>query len=327
MFEKISFDTIKAHIKNFIYSERAILLLCMSIALIFWLIIQLSKFHETTVFVTLNIKTPPNLILKKSPPKELKILVASKGWNLFSGIYRKRLKSLSINVIKNQDYNYRQIQQILQSKISNKIEIKSIYPSTLSFELDEFAQKKVAIKANTAIETINQFQLSNKIQLLPDSIEISGPKSLVDNISSLKTKEIQAKNLKENRYGKVGLLLQKNKQVQYQSNTVNYIITVEQFSEKTLIVPIKIENDTTKTIRLIPQMANVTCTIGLTKYEQLKSKNIELSVDFFGVNIDEVTKLPVIIKKKPTWISNVKVSPELVDFVIITSPENSTDDE
>ncbi|MFK7950334.1 MAG: hypothetical protein AB8G11_22285 [Saprospiraceae bacterium] len=324
MFEKISIENIKQYTKDFMNSERAILLLCISIALIFWFIIQLSKSQEIVIDAKLNIKTPKGLTLKNEPPKTLKIQLVSKGWNLFSTPYRKQLRRITLSIDKDKTYNYRQLQQVLKSSISDKIDVTSISPNTLSFELDEYVRKKIPVKAIALVETVNQFQLSNKIQLLPDSIEIYGPKSLIAPITFVNTKEIRAKNLKENRYGEIELLLQKNKQVKYQVSIVNYIMTVEQFSEKTLNVPIIVENDTTNSIRLIPQMATITCSVGLTKYDKLNPSDIQLSVNAYNVDLKEITKLPVITKKKPNWISNIKINPEYVDFVILTTTENIT---
>lgn len=327
MFEKFSTENIKKFIRDFINSERAILLLCISIALIFWLIIQLSKSQEIIIDTVLNIKTPEGLTLINQPPKSLKIKLVSTGWSLFSSDYNKQLRQLTLSVNKDKAYNYRQLQEIVKSKLSDKIEVRSIFPNTLSFQLDDFVRKRVAVKAITAIKMVNQFQLSNKIQLLPDSIEIYGPKSLVSPISFVNTKEIRANNLKENRYGEIELLPQKNKQVKYQATTVNYIMTVEQFSEKTLQIPIQIENDTTNSIRLIPQTATVTCTVGLTKYEQLKPADIQLRVNTYNLNLEEATKLPIIMRKKPNWVSNIKVNPEFVDFVILTNTKNIPQDD
>lgn len=327
MFENYSTENINQFIKDFLKSERAILLLCMSIALVFWLIVQLSQLHKTTVFVPLTIQTPKGLILKNEPPKSLKITLSSKGWSLFSGNYRKQLKQLKLSIRRDQKYNYQQLQQIIKSKISDKIKITSVYPNSISFELDQFIKKKVPVKANESVETVNQFQLSNKIQLLPDTVEIYGPKSLISSISFVNTKEIKAKELRENRYGQVDLLLQKNKQVKYQLATVNYMMTVEQFSEKTLTVSINVEDDTTNTVRLIPQTGTVTCTVGLTKYDKLKPTDIQLSVNVYNVDLEKVTKLPVVLKKKPNWINNVKINPEFVDFVLVTTTENMTEDE
>lgn len=327
MFEKYSIENIKEFTKNFINSERAILLLCMSIALIFWLIVQLSKSHSTTIDIPLNIKTPEGLTLKNQPPKSLKVSLKSKGWNLFSSGYRNQLQEILLSINNDKKYNYTQLQQIIKSRISSKIDITTISPSILSFKLDEYVQKKIPVKANTSIEMVNQFQLSNKIQLLPDSIDIYGPKSLISQITFVNTKDIKAKNLRENRYGKIDLLQQKNKQVKYQSNTVSYIITVEQFSEKKFTVPIKVENDTTNSIRLTPQVATVTFSVGLTKYDKVKPSDIQLSINAYNIDWREPMKLPIIIKKKPNWISNIKITPEHVDFLIITSTKNTAEDE
>lgn len=327
MFEKFSIENIKLHLKNFINSERAILLLCIGIALVFWLVIQLSKSHEVIIETPLSVHVPDGKTLLNRPPVSLKLKVFSKGWNLLSSDYDKELQELSLTVNHDKTYDYQQLEEIILSKLPKKIEVASILPSSLSFKLDNYMQKKVPVKPVTEVNTINQFQLSNKIQLLPDTIEISGPASVVSSISFIKTKKISAKNLKENYYGKIDIIPQKNKQVQYQSDAVNFIMTIEQFSEKELYVPISLENDTTNSIRIVPQTAKVTCTVGLTKYNELQPSDIELTVNLQDVNFEKVNKLPVIVKKKPSYISKLRIHPDDVDFVVIVENENNSRNE
>lgn len=323
MFEKFSIENIKIQIKDFINSERAILFLCISIALVFWLVIQLSKSHEVLLKTTLNIHVPNGKTLANRPPASLQVKLISKGWNLLSSDYNKQLQELSLTVNHDKTYNYRQLEAIILSKLSKKIEVASIQPNSLSFKLDDFMQKKVPVKAITSVNVINQFQLSNKIQLLPDTIEVAGPASIVSNISFVKTKKISANNLKENFYGKVDLIPQTNKQVEYQTDAVNFIMTVEQFSEKELLVPITIENDTANAIRLIPQTAKVYCTLGLTKYDELKPSDILLYVDALDLDWHKDTLLPILLKSMPNYVSKLKMEPEYVDYVIVVGKENT----
>ena len=327
MFEKFSIENIKFYLKNFVNSERAILLLCIGIALVFWLVIQLSKSHEVIIETPLSIHVPDGKTLVNRPPTTLKLKLFSKGWNLLSSDYDKGLQNLSLTVNHDKTYNYQQLEEIILSKLPKKIDVASIFPNSLSFKLDDFMQKKVPVKPVTAVNTINQFQLSNKIQLLPDTIEISGPASVVSSISFIKTKKISANNLKENYYGKIDIIPQKNKQVRYQTNAVNFIVTIEQFSEKDLFVPIVLENDTTNSIRIIPQIAKVTCTVGLSKYNELKSSDIELAVNLQNVDFEKLNRLPVLVKRKPSYVSKLKIQPEDVDFVVIVRNENNSKNE
>jgi YbbR domain-containing protein len=313
MIPKIS----RSEIQNFLKTERALLLLCMSIALIFWLLVQLSQQQKTVLKVPVNFSIPNGKILVQKPPEHLYITLESEGWNLFYRSFRGKLKTLNWKISEDELLSYEDLKDKIQDKISNTIEIKDISPHQVNLKLDKFSRRQVHVKMNGNIETVSQFQLSNDIQLLPNQVTITGPRSVLQDIEYIQTEKIEIQNLRQNQFGEINLQALKNKQVEYIPAKVNYMMTVEQFSEKTLMVPIQVQTDSFTTIHIMPSMAKVICTVGLSKYETLNPNFFEIIVQVDSAALANGNSLPLLLKKSPDWIRDIKISPQKVDFVII----------
>lgn len=320
MFLKVSLQDIK----DFFKTERAILLLCMSIALIFWLFVQLSQTQKTKLKVPLIINVPKGLILNEKPPSHIFVTLKSNGWNLFYRSFRKHPKQLVWSISKDEIVSYQDIKNKIEEKLSDKIEIENIAPNKLNLRLEKLLQKQVAIAINADIQPVSQFQLSNEIQLLPNQITITGPESTIKKIEKIKTEKINIDNLRQNKYGEIKLLTEENQQVKFFPHKVNYMMTVEQFSEKMMVVPIHIKADSSVNIRLTPQMAKVSFTIGLSKFDNIKPSDIQLFVDATSVDLDTEKQLLIGIKSYPEGLKNIKIEPKKIDFVILTKGRKNT---
>lgn len=304
-------------IHDFSRTERAILLLCMSIALIFWLFVQLSQTQQTVLKIPVKFEVPKGQILIEAPPTHLLITLESDGWSLFYRSFRGKLKILNWQIKKDDFLNFEDLKDEISKKIPNNVRIKNISPRQINLKLDKFIRKQVEVKLNGKVETVSQFQLSNDIQLLPNQITISGPKSILEKINIIETEKIDIENLRQNQFGEIKLAASQNKQVKYIPAKVNYMMTVEQFSEKTLLVPIQIQTDSTTAIHVMPSMVKVICTVGLSKYEMLDASFFEIIVQPDSADLAIGKPLSLQLQKAPDWVKNIKITPKKVDFVII----------
>lgn len=315
MFPKISLQDIQAFLKT----ERALLLLCMSIALVFWLLVQLSQPQKTKLKVPIIFEVPKGQILSEKPPQFIFVTFKSKGWNLFYRSFRGQPKKLVWSITKDERLSYEDLKDKIAEKISDKVEIENISPNELKLKLERLLRKQVPITVNANVQTVTQFQLSNTIQLLPDTITITGPESTIKKIETVKTKMIDVSELRQNKYGEIQLSAQQNKQVKCFPEKVNYMMTIEQFSEKSLLVPVKLETDSNVTLKLLPEFVKVSCILGLGKYDDLSASDFELIADARGLDLAKTDKLLVKLKTMPTGVRNIKIIPRMIDFVIVTN--------
>jgi hypothetical protein len=99
--------------------------------------------------------------------------------------------------------------------------------------------------------------------------------------------------------------------------TVQVYLPVDEFTEKTLLIPVKlINNHNYDDVKIFPQKVKITFMISLNKYA-------ETDEDFFEAtaNLDLWSKqgykvLPVVVSKIPDYCKIVKVEPRNIDFIV-----------
>ena len=268
------------NIKDFFKSDRAILMICMGIALVFWLITNLSQNYDTEIKVRVAFNVPSNKILREPPPTLLNVSLNGSGWDLMfrylSG--RPRLLTFDLTPAEQKTITKIDLKKKVKDNISANITVTEISPENIVLRLDKPIEKQVPITVKTDIKTIPQYQLAGDVQLLPNEIILSGPQSVLADISMATTNKIKIKNVNKNNFGTIQVKPFENSQVSFKPQAVNYIANVEQVTEKILEVPVEF-NPQKDTLSIQPQSIKVICTIGLSKYETLNDRDFKAVLD------------------------------------------------
>ena len=80
------------------------------------------------------------------------------------------------------------------------------------------------------------------MQLTPNNLTISGPKSVVDAIESISTEELKLQNITTSQKGKLAISNPSHNELSYSHNEIDYNLSVEQFTEGKLQIPIRIKD-------------------------------------------------------------------------------------
>jgi hypothetical protein len=99
--------------------------------------------------------------------------------------------------------------------------------------------------------------------------------------------------------------------------TVQVIIPVDEFTEKTLELPVKlINNHNYDNIKVFPQKVRVTFTTALNRYPDMTEDLFEATADLDLWRDHGYRTLPVKLTRFPPFCKIVKISPANIDFII-----------
>jgi YbbR domain-containing protein len=199
-------------------------------------------------------------------------------------------------------------------QIKGDLQLERIAPDSLYFEFTQLAQKKVEVKPNINYTFEKQYMLSGPIKVLPDSITISGPSTLIDTINSVTTDVVNLDKLTSTE--DLSVSLNGINQVGFSNRRVNITIPVEKFTEASIKQVIEIRNlpDTLRLI-LIPRSVDITCNVTINSYKNLR-ENLEVFVDFRDLHSIMDNRLPVQLVSQPYVVENLKFEPMFVEFII-----------
>jgi hypothetical protein len=298
--------------------DRAILLQCMGIALVFWIGVRMSQTYVSTKSIELHFNMPPGRALRKAAPANLSIQIRGRGWDilydfLLGGkihLYYDLQQRNSIQLDRQ-----RLLRDIKAALHADDLALSNLSHSNLRLSLEPKQEKWLPIKLVTDLHYKTGYYLSGNVKLDPDKVLVSGPQSLISNTYEWPTLPLRLKNLQSNYEGVLNLKMPLA-EMQLNAHKVKVKVPVEQVTEKTLYVKIAAKN-ADREYRLFPSQVRLTCNVGLSHFNTLFSNDFEAEVDLSKAAFQEGNTVPVTVKLQPTIVTNVRFVPKVVEFYVV----------
>ncbi len=292
--------------REFWTRDRAVLVTCIGIALCFWLLNKLSTSFTKSFPLKIEYNLPAEKALSSIPPQYAMVTVRGTGWDILSGKTEDKIR-LDLSNDSSQMFSLRNA--FIENTYS---EIVTINPDIITLGIEEAVSKQVPIQALTNISFDKGFDFADNIQLNPSSLVIYGPKSFIQNITAIRTDTIRATNLKEKFVQNIKLL--PHPILKYNLFETEATIKVEQFTEKSMFIPIIIKN-APQQLKIFPNKIKLDCTVALSHYAQLNASNFVAEVDMKGTKFNsENNTVTIVLSQSPSHVRNVKFTPKAAEF-------------
>lgn len=304
--------------REFIKTDRAILIFCIGIAFVFWLVTKLSYAYNSSILIKLNYVKPAERVFTYSPPSHLEVDVSGSGWELLGVFFSGKSPTMTINAM---DEDSKTISaSVLKNQVNDYVEhanIKHIHPEYISIQTEEAAVKTVPIILDHQVSLAPLFRYRDSLKISPQQVQITGPASVIKDITAWYTAPLILQNVKKNIEKTLPLKRSRNNSISLDTTTVKCTAKVEETTEKTIEVPIKILNAPEGLLLVIlPKNITVACRVGLSDYDNVNAGNFEAVIDFSAIDLGATEKIPVQLTKYPKSVRNVNFKPQKVDFII-----------
>jgi YbbR domain-containing protein len=298
-----------------------VLITCLFLAIAGWLFLALSnKYVYMAKTVLVYTSAPQKKAFHPLQSDTVDLLVEGTGWQLLFARLRVSPPSISISLEKLNNRNYILFSEQLYS-VNNQLEtsqkIISVRPDTLYFDFSKRTVKKVPVRLVSNLSFLKQFGISDEIELNPGYVTVSGPQEELGKITEWKTDTLKLQDIQRPVVTRVHMKQNVFKNVNIFPSSVEVKLPVDEFTEKTLEVPLKIVNNTDYyNVRLYPKKVKVTFMVALSSYQQVNEELVEASVDISEWKFQKHEQLTVKLTRFPDYCKLVKVAPEKVDFII-----------
>ncbi len=294
---------------------------CFSFAIAVWLFYTLSKEYTFVVSTNLTYKNlPPDAAFHIRDPGTIQVTIVGTGWQLFFSRFRFAPSPLQLDLAKLEGNKFILLNQHLadfNNQISVNQKITSILPDTLHIDYATRLEKKVPIELIATFDFAPRHYISSAIQIIPDSVLISGPVDIIRGISSWPTPALQYSKLRDNLRTVVVLSNTNIQSVNLKPNIAQLVISVEEFTEKSLQLPISIQNNVENfDVQLIPKSVEITFLVPLSKFSVVNESDFEVSIDLEDWKKRKLKKLLPTVNRQPDFIRLIKVNPMEIDFLI-----------
>lgn len=298
-----------------------VLITCLLLAIAGWLFLALNNKYVYTAKTVLVYKNfPQKKAFHPLQSDTVDLLVEGTGWQLLFARLRVSPPSISISLDKLNNRNYILFSEQLYS-VNNQLEtsqkIISVRPDTLYFDFSKRTVKRVPVKLVSSLTFAKQFGISDDIEFTPDYVTVSGPQEELERIKEWKTDTLKLHNLQGPAVSRVAMRHNLQKNVNIFPGSVEVKLPVDEFTEKTLEVPLKIlNNGEYYNVKLYPKKVKITFMVALSSYQQVNEDFIEASVDLNEWKLQKHDQLTVKLTRFPDYCKLVKLNPGKIDFMI-----------
>jgi len=274
------------------------------LALCLWLLVNLSRDFSLNINLPITLgNMPEDQALAEDIPDFVTVSIQGEGWKLIN-VYNNP-PQIFLDVTSDNVDLYDQVSQQLNA--IPDINVQKVQPLSLSINLEDRATKKVPVKSNVVIQFEDQFNLLGEPSIRPDSVTISGAKTIIGRIESWGTDSMAISDVSREIDTEVPLK-DPGELLTVIPQTVQLTAEVGEFTENEVKVPVRTRNlPVGRNITFSPSSITVRYSVPLGEYSELRDINpftayvtygmiqedstgfvtprIEVSADRFNINI------------------------------------------
>lgn len=299
--------------------DRAILMICIGIALIFWLLVKLSQTYTSDKAVELSFRTPEDLAFREAPPQDVMIELEGTGWDLLFEYFASSAVPLQYDLVDRRELvlSRNSLRSDLQDQLfSGDLRITDINYDRIELVLEDRVTRRVPIRLRARLTFAPEHQLRRPVGLSPDSVAVTGPVSLLDSIAYWPTDSLVMTSLKSSLKTDVSLK-KPPREISLDPRSVQAIISTEQFTQKSLFVPLTVKN-APDSIQVFPRQIAVTCVLGLSQYEKVNRDAFQFAIDLADVDLQsENNSVLIEMLERPDSVRNIQFTPKAAKYFIV----------
>lgn len=320
---------ILVQIRKITRTKMFVYFLCVLFSFSVWFTISSSQ--QKSKAIELNVafvNHPENYTLINQPQNDINLHVTASGYDLQT-LNKNKKETLKIDVsmipLKQQNNQYFGVLRTenLTNEITHQLmfrgEIKQITPDSILFVYEKNIKKNLPVILNVDYQLSPQHWLCNDMVVTPKNIVIEGLPVDVDSINEIKTVYQNFDVLSDTLNIKLALEKPQTKYpVSFSADTVQLMIPVEQFTEKSFTIPIQTNlSNMEYKLKIFPDHVTVSCLVSLKNFHQLADTMFRAEVVYDEKMYENMTMLPVQIIKKPDFIKISSITPSKVEYILM----------
>lgn len=312
-----------AIIKLSVAEQRRIsaFLTCLVIAVCAWLVLAFSNPFDYDTKKVIRFKNVP---LKRSfhslQSDTINVKVKGTGWQMLLSKLRPENNVITVDLSSLDVDNYIPLQSQLP-RINHELPannpIIEFEPDTLYFDFSDRSIRRIPVKLVSSLSFEKQFSQSDRAIIKPAYVTVSGPSNRVNDMKFWLTDSVRLTQVNQTANVTVNVKSPDEGNLTIYPKTVQVTIPVNEFTEKTVQVPVKlVNNNQYYNIRIIPQRVKVTFTTSLDRYPDMDADLFEAQADVALWQKYNYTSLPIMVTRMPPYCKIAKIEPRNIDFIV-----------
>jgi YbbR domain-containing protein len=305
--------------------DHLVFVICLILAATFWFLIKLSDVYA----VSYNLKVkythvPMGHLITSLQDSTVTIHFKSNGYNLLDLLIHRQLDTLSVNLDecnlrKISDKTYVVTTASLREPVAQKLGINDqdldFSKPQLTFYMEKLSSKKMPIQARLDLTFKSQYNLY-KYEITPLMVRVFGPKKVLDTLQNLYTQVIRKEKAQGKIKTEIPVANPLPRMLKFYPPVVTVTLDVEKYTERSVTVPVDVSG-IHPVIRTFPLNVTVNFNVFIRDYEKIHPGQFRIVPNVKNIDLNTVKKLRLEVISAPKNVSNVRVVPPEVEFIIV----------
>ncbi|MDE3058384.1 MAG: hypothetical protein KGJ59_10555, partial [Bacteroidota bacterium] len=288
-------------------------------AILLWLSIVLTYDYQSIESVPLVLENmKPSRALAQPVPETVNMKVRGTGWQLIVLSFSPDKKYvLDISGVSNR-YSFLTNQDVMgRFAVPQGIRVVEVLPETVTVVLDEKITKNISLIPTTLLDFREGYDIAGEMKLTPDSVEVTGARSRIEEIKEWHTAAVQLSELRSAVNMRVAVPDSPYLGITVSPHSATLQFDVQLTAEKifkgvTVVLNQVPEN---RAVVLLPPNIDVTIRGGVDQVAKIEHQNVSAYVDYRTILLDTTGAVqPTIVYPKEVKV--IGVNPPKVQYVI-----------
>lgn len=255
--------------------HRGVLIgMCVFFSVLLWFFSSMGESYTRLIRLDAAVEnTSENQAFLSLPPDKILAQVTGDGVQLMQLYYNP--PRIVISAVEGR-VNFR---EAVARQLPQGVVLEQVIPSDFVLNTEERIQKKIPVRLRASLSWPLTYELTRPATVFPDSIEVTGAKSIVESLTDWPTVHFEEEDLKDTLSVTLALVDSLAGLVQFVDEEVQLTAIVEEFTEGSREVDIMVQEVSAmhETIALDPPVIEVLFRVPLSQYQTAMSAR-----DFFA---------------------------------------------
>lgn len=288
----------------------------------FWMMqIYRQKFEATLDIPVKYVNVPDSIVFENDLPDRINVRIKDDGAALFKYYFTRRNDSLAVDVreivsgTQERVIQGRNFEQLIRGKLFVTSELISYSPTRVSYSYAVLHQKKLPVIYDGYISLAAGYLIDGELTISPDSVVAYGSKAALDTLHYAHTMGDTLKNVTSDIKMQIAMIPAKG--IKFVPNSVELSISVDEFNNKEVEVPVTCVNlPENLNIKIFPSSVKVPFSVGLKRFNDISAEDFQIIIDYNDLKDLKDASIPVRITESPEYIQTKAPIPSEVEFVL-----------
>ena len=259
-----------------------VITLCVLTACLLWFAFSMQEMYTQVISMPVEVTNlPDDQALISPPPTDVRVQIEGEGVQLLRLYYRPPTIPLNAST-REQDM------ELITSETVKSVSIQGVTPRLITLATDERLRKRVPVRSRVRIDPATGHRVVGDPVIRPDSVWISGARSIVTGIDSWATEPAVIDDVRDTVRTVVALSDSLGRLLELSADQVTYRANVQEFTEDRRVLAVQVRNaPPSRRVSFNPPSVTVRYLVPLSQYDQAKeSDQFEAFVPYSEIRSD-----------------------------------------